>query len=367
LSQLNKYYADEVLNLDISKFPEPLQKILQVAKIVGAKAAPSIFKAAFQWVWDREAKYVPQNVLDEMDGIAEGLCDTVVKTGKSCDVEKWKDIIRQVNMLPELIRMACTAWGAWGKSTPNGGLIQARALDFGPGPFAQFNTIIVHRDPQKPGRAFATVTWPGFVGVVTGVSQNGIGISEKVWMVYTGTGLQPGHYDGLADVLSLRHILEEAATKAEAEAYFQSIKRTWGMWVGIGDFKTQQFDLVGYREADAVVYDDKTMPSQTGQPFIESVCYVDKHPQPSGDGPSGTLPVALSSFYGNITLDTGKTILQFHQTGDVHTAMYDFTGNQMYVSIGKTDKDGQYVNGNEGCAFNRPSIKFSLTDLWEGK
>ena len=34
--KLDKYFADEVLNLDISGFPEPLQSILQVLKIKGA-------------------------------------------------------------------------------------------------------------------------------------------------------------------------------------------------------------------------------------------------------------------------------------------------------------------------------------------
>lgn len=40
-----------------------------------------------------------------------------------------------------------------------------------------------------------------------------------------------------------------------------------------------RFDLVGYRQKDANVYDDVTMPSMTGQPYIESIAYVDKHPQ----------------------------------------------------------------------------------------
>ncbi len=41
-------------------------------------------------------------------------------------------------MLPELIRMACTAYGAWGNATGGKGLTQVRALDFGGGPFANY-------------------------------------------------------------------------------------------------------------------------------------------------------------------------------------------------------------------------------------
>ncbi len=86
-------------------------------------------------------------------------------------------------MLPELIRMACTAFGAWGNATGGKGLTQVRALDFGGGPFANYTVIQVHRaDPTA--QTFVSVAFPGFTGVITGVSQSGIGISEKVrWCV----------------------------------------------------------------------------------------------------------------------------------------------------------------------------------------
>lgn len=42
--KLTKYFADEILNIDISGYPEPLQKILQVLKIKGATVAPQVFR-----------------------------------------------------------------------------------------------------------------------------------------------------------------------------------------------------------------------------------------------------------------------------------------------------------------------------------
>jgi hypothetical protein len=149
--------------------------------------------------------------------------------------------------------------------------------------------------------------------------------------------------------------------------------RTWAMWVGVGDHATQKFDLIGYKEDSAIVYDDVTMPSMTGQPYIDSIAYVDKHPQPSGEGPTGTLPTALLDFYGNISLETSKIILQYHQSGDVHIAAYDFDGDEMYLAIGKININGKYYpsgkSNNDGlwCAYNRPWLKFSLNDLWDGK
>ena len=44
--QLDKFYSQEVLGLDVSQFPDPLKKILSVLKVAGAIAAPRVFKEA---------------------------------------------------------------------------------------------------------------------------------------------------------------------------------------------------------------------------------------------------------------------------------------------------------------------------------
>ncbi len=67
--------------------------------------------------------------------------------------------------------------------------------------------------------------------------------------------------------------------RADAEAYLQSIRRTWAIWIGIGDYESRKFDLVGYKQSDVNVYNDVTAPAMTGQPYLESIAYVDKHPQ----------------------------------------------------------------------------------------
>lgn len=95
------------------------------------------------------------------------------------------------------------------------GLVQLRALDFGTGPWANYTVIATYRDriPDKDSNAFVSITFPGFVGAITGVSQSGIGISEKVWMTYDTPDLQPGSYQGEADIFVLRDILQKARTR----------------------------------------------------------------------------------------------------------------------------------------------------------
>lgn len=364
--ELSKYYMDMVLSIDLSGLPEPLQKILHVIQVKGAAAAPAAFNAAMAWVYEKEEKYMPQYLIDEMEAIGQGVCHTL---GKKCNVTEMVETVKRVNMLPELIRMACTMFGAWGPATPNGKLTQIRALDFGSGPFSNYTILGVYRSKEEGSRAFATVTFPGMVGAITGVAQNGIGISEKVWMTYdcNPSCLQPGHYDGEPDVFVLRDILQQSKNRQEAEAYMQSAERTFAIFVGVGDFESQRMDIVGYKEDSAVVYDDKTISQVTEMTVMDSVVYVDKHPQPSTDS---ALPTALSDFYGNLNMENSRIVVQYHRTGDQHIAMYDFGASEMLLSVGRINEDGDYgpVGGDlaEWKAYNRPYLKFDLNALWEG-
>ncbi|GMI01704.1 hypothetical protein TrVE_jg7174 [Triparma verrucosa] len=362
--KLNQYFSDELLNLDISTLPEKLQDILEPIIEKGAEVAPEVFWAAMSFVWEKEKSFVPDAILEEMNGMGEGICAGLTsRSGDECSAVEMSLKIKHINMLPELIRMACTAFGAWGTATPDGNLIQLRALDFGGGPFANYTVLSVHR-PPPPSQAFASLSFPGFVGVVTGVSQKGIGVSEKVWMTYDKRSIQPGSYDGLADVLVIRNILENASTKEEAEEYLSNVDRTWSIWLGIGDYASQKFDLVGYKQDSSTVYTDSTINVETGQDYIQDVCYVDKHPQPSH---ATDLPELLKSYHGNITFTAVQDIVQKHQTGDLHWASYDFEARTMLVAIGRIDGEGKY--GEDGVVWqanNRPAVMFYLDDLWNG-
>ena len=44
--KLDQFFAEEILKIDISQYPDPLQKILSVLKVAGAAAAPRVFKEA---------------------------------------------------------------------------------------------------------------------------------------------------------------------------------------------------------------------------------------------------------------------------------------------------------------------------------
>lgn len=372
---LSTYLIEAIMNLDISGYPPPVQKILHVIQIKGASVAPELFNEALAALYDYQLPHTPQYLVDEMEAIADGMCHTF---GPSCNITSMQNLVKRMNMYPDLIKMACTAFGAWGPATASGKLIQLRALDLGGGPFANATTLVVWRESpanvSEDSRAFAAVSFPGMVGIITGISQRGVGISEKVWY-RSGQEDPPGTYDGESDVFVLRDALQFAKTKAEAEEIFNNAERTWGIWAGVGDFATQTADIVGYQMESAVPYTDQTLPTVTSMPVMDSLAYVDKHAQPSDDP---TLPQVLSDMYGNISLTTGPIITQYHKTGDHHIAFYDYNmegpsakEGAMILAIGRTNIHGEY--GPEGgdltswMAYNRPYLYFDLANLWAGK
>ena len=51
------------------------------------------------------------------------------------------------------------------------------------------------------------------------------------------------------DVGHVTHsLLSQAKSRADAETYMQNAKRTFAIFVGVGDFSSQRMDIVGYKE-----------------------------------------------------------------------------------------------------------------------
>jgi hypothetical protein len=384
---LPKWYGEEADAADLSKYPAWLQTVLANQL---DKHFETLVDRALQAVWDAEEAFVPPRLKAEMDAIAEGMCSVLSARKTACDVDAWKTNIYRLNMIPEFVKMTCTMFGAWGPASASGNLLQLRALDFGESPFSNFTVLQVHRPAGGAAgafpapadfygstgaalpQAFASLSLPALVGVITGVSESGVGLSEKVWEVYnTSSGVQDGHYDGEADVLVMRDILELAENRAAAEEYMRNdVTRTWAIFIGVGDFETQRFDIVGYREADFHAYTPETMPAVTGGPMIDSVVYVDRHPQPSTDG---SLPLLLQEYYGELNMDNTRDIVVTHGTGDMHIAVYDFgdpndkaNTAKFWWSIGRIDEDSKYVV-DEWMARSRPFLEYNMADLWAGK
>ncbi|HTM66319.1 MAG TPA: C45 family peptidase [Flavipsychrobacter sp.] len=78
--------------------------------------------------------------------------------------------------LQNMMLVGCTSFGAWGDKTENGSMLIGRNFDFWVGDKFAENKIVAFYRPEK-GYAFASITWGGFAGVVSGMNEKGLTVT----------------------------------------------------------------------------------------------------------------------------------------------------------------------------------------------
>ncbi len=365
---LPAYYNANIDSLvdGLSFLPPWLQlEIKRLAK----REAPQAFELALGWLEGVQRRFNEASELElyaEIEGMARGVC--AAAGSSSCDEREIAGAIGRVNVLPDLIKMQCSMLGAWGDgTTPNGTLVQLRALDFGTGPWANSSILLVQHPASAPASdgAFASLTFPSFVGVITGMSPR-VALSEKVHDIHGG-GKPPGTFAGRTTPYVIREMLQLSSTKEEAHARALAANRTWGVWLGVGDVASQRFIALRYSEAEATAFDDTTLPALTAQPRIRNVAYLDKHAQPSPTDHS--YPDAINRVLqagGLSAAAVASNIPRAHQTGDVHIAVYDMAPDSaaMLVAVGTTSANYSYKGVGGRPAWAAPFVRFEAEALW---
>jgi hypothetical protein len=330
--QMPRFYRQQIAGLDLDNLPKWLADAIRKLLPAAEKEASTIFGLALGWL---ETLQRPHNsasrshLYDEIDGIAKGVCAAAAATPTAasdhlCREHELRDQLRRLNMLPDLIKMQCSMLGAHGSATPTSGLVQLRSLDFGGGPFANNTVLIVHHpdgaasERGMGGRApFAALTFPGFVGVVTGFSPS-VALSEKVNDIHGG-GTPPGSYDGKSTAFVIREMVEWGTSKEAATAIAAEASRTWGVWLGVGDAVSQSFVALEYMRASTLPYNSTTLPTLTGQPPLTQVAYIDKHPQPSNDPAMHAVIAPLAQASALSASALAQQVPRATQSGDVHS------------------------------------------------
>lgn len=78
--------------------------------------------------------------------------------------------------LQNMMLVGCTSFGAWGQKTADGSMLIGRNFDFWVGDKFAENQIVTFHRPAN-GFAFASITWGGFTGVVSGMNEKGLTVT----------------------------------------------------------------------------------------------------------------------------------------------------------------------------------------------
>jgi len=209
-------------------------------------------KEALDWNAKVTKPFTPDSFLQELHGIADA-------SGVSYEM------LLQLNLFPEITKASCSFMGAWGSATAeNGKTWQLRALDYDTvGPFKEFPLVTVyHPEEGSNQKAFASVGFPGSIGVLTGQSEAQIGISE-IGVSYPddsfGQGTDntpPEKVHGIPWMYLLRDVLQQASDGNEGISMIQNANRTCNLIIGVGNGKASEVHGIEYSGYVANAYKD---------------------------------------------------------------------------------------------------------------
>ncbi|NUN48392.1 MAG: hypothetical protein HUU15_06140 [Candidatus Brocadiae bacterium] len=161
-------------------------------------------------------KHLNPEEREELEGLAEG---AGFDFGKVLIVHTFLDSIRLVN---------CSTFVLQPPATKSGELLFGRNLDFPGRGIAHRHTIVTVTRPR--GRfAFASITWPGMSGVLSGMNEHGLSLA--VMNVYN----KKDSCEGVPYVLLFRRVLERCRTFDEARKLLEESKRTCGNNLMVAD------------------------------------------------------------------------------------------------------------------------------------
>jgi hypothetical protein len=145
-----------------------------------------------------------------------------------------EDLLVFGNTVPDLRKLAaCSALIVEPQRSATGGPLFGRNVDWPPfGPLSEYAFVAIYRPKGK--LAFASITYPGMVGVASGINEKGLALADLT-VNDAKDGSVKVDPSGVPYMLALRRVLEECATIEDAERLLRSIKRTIRQNVAICD------------------------------------------------------------------------------------------------------------------------------------
>jgi len=158
--------------------------------------------------WAEKVKpFIPPHLLEEMRGLADAM-------GRSFEEALYANV--SIDRFQSLL---CSTVVASGDATGDGEIYFGRNLDFpGRGMLHRMSVVIVFE--PKGGEPFVSVTWPGLIGVLSGM--NARGVCGATMLIHARRPVEPG----MPYMLMYREALARAKRTADVAAYIEKARRT---------------------------------------------------------------------------------------------------------------------------------------------
>lgn len=254
-----------------------------------------------------------------------------------------RDALLLVNLAPEAwAGLACSCLAATGTKSATGSPVLARNLDWYGGDVLKDLGLLVIE--PGAGQKFATLSYPGLVGAVTGMNSYGLSAANLVVLGHKATPTE-----GVPVTFVIRQILEEHDSVESAVEYLKSIERTVPQNYAFAD------------RDKAVVLETWTRRFRRRDPVTGFVAVGNLFDEDKGTHPSGRYPKMMRvGARTSIDVESLKTALLEVALGDmnVHAAIFEPASRTIHASThSRPAASGPFWRMDLGALLGEPKQK----------
>ena len=308
-----------------------LPKAMRESALLTTSQKRDVVDTLLDTAWERLRRFTPREDMEEMAGLAAG-------AGVSLHT------IHRLHAIPDVGETSCSALVAKDSATRDGHVYQLRILDYG----ANFNLhnrplITVYR--PEGANAFINIGWVGFVGVISGVNDKGVALSEM------GFGNPPGEtLAGMPMPFLLKNVLRYADAADQGATIIRAARRTNSYVYLVGDRHGEAVGMITSAQRCQNFHANESETLQVGKqtlPQFRDVIYAGHYEKKQAElvrQMKGTFDVPVIQ----------EMARQIAMKSNLQTVIYDLTAGKIWVANRR----------DETRAADRPYVEFAFMDAW---
>jgi len=289
----------------------------EALKVVSEKGRRQLVNATLDRAWSMMERFVPEEEMEEIAGLADGLKAAGI-TGVDLAT------IHRVHAIPDLGETSCSALVAKGSATRDGHVYQMRILDYGGGFGLEKRPLItVYHSTRTNENTFVDVGWIGFIGLVSGMNEKGVAISEM------GFGNPPGEtLAGEPMIFLLKRALRNADSAEGVASIIRAAHRNNSYAYWLGDRNGGAIGMTTCAQSCKMFHVNECKEVADGKitlPQFEDVIYAGHYSEKQSkivEQMRGTLDLAAIQ----------EMARKIRMNSNLHTVILDLTARNIYVA-----------------------------------